>query len=644
MPAIAYALRLLAFTFGACLDVLLIVVLVRKGSGGLSEKLAAATLAATALWHGANSVAMFRGLNGDAVSVPLLATVAGVALAPALLLHAGTRWANLTNWLAAPGYLITPLIGWALWSDEARICSSWIAVTLTATAALSLYTATRRSQPYERLFFRVFAGAVVAIPIVAGLAGTNSAAPALASIAPPFAFAWFVYRYHVLDLLIGRRVVLALNLGVLFVFCLLLIRGITRVLEDSYGVTNPLTDVALVSSAALLVWSLLYGWMTHSHTKRERRHDSFSKRLIEEAARILDLKKRVQFLAEELGRTFTLRRVQLVAAGDPQDSGDADTHRQIEKLARERHFDVVCTGRAADPEMRRLVGSLGFNYLFPLWYEQRLAGLLFLDTSPRRFLDEDEDMLLGLSREVSHSIETCRVIEEKIGLERALARQEHLASLGRMAATIAHEIKNPLTSVKALAQLMREDPEVREKHDRDLGYMIDEADRLNRSVQQLLSFSPPLPERQQGVDLTGLLEDMAELLARQCAGERIRIEHEIELQLRLERSDPEMVRQIFLNLVLNAIQASEPGGSVRLSAGMKSEGDVIISVSDHGPGIPAGIRDKIFEPFFTTKQRGTGLGLAIVRKNVHDLRGEVEVTSPIAEGRGTRVEVTLPIE
>ena len=331
--------------------------------------------------------------------------------------------------------------------------------------------------------------------------------------------------------------------------------------KSSYGITNPLTDVALVSSAALLVWILLYGWMTHSRTKRERLHAGFSKRLIEEAARILDLKKRVQFLAEELGRTFSLRRVLLVSAGEPPDSGDADTCRQIEKLARERHFDVVCTGRSADSEMRRLVACLGFNYLFPLCaYEQHLAGLLFLDTSPRRFLDEDEDMLLGLSREISHSIETCRVIEEKIGLERALARQEHLASLGRMAATIAHEIENPLASVKALAQLMREDPEVREKHDRDLAYMIDEADRLNRSVQQLLSFSPPLPERQQGVDLTGLLEDMAELLARQCAGERIRVEHEIELQLRLERSDPEMVRQIFLNLVLNAIQASEPGG------------------------------------------------------------------------------------
>ena len=518
-------------------------------------------------------------------------------------------------------------------------------MTLTAAAALSLYAATRRTQPYERLFFRVFSASVVAIPIVAWLAAPNSAAPALASIAPPFAFAWFVYRYHVLDLLIGRRVVLALNLGVLFAFCLILIRGITRVLEDSYGVTNPLTDVASVScrrSAGVEPAVRLDDALSHQTRATAHRLQQASHR-----------RSRSHPGSEEAGSVpgrgtgADLRLAQGAARGRRRSH---PTLAMLTRAARSRNWreSAILTwfARAAPPipEMRRLVGSLGFNYLFPLWYEQRLAGLLFLDTSPRRFLDEDEDMLLGLSREVSHSIETCRVIEEKIGLERTLARQEHLASLGRMAATIAHEIKNPLASVKALAQLMREDPEVREKHDRDLAYMIDEADRLNRSVQQLLSFSPPLPERQQGVDLTGLLDDMAELLSRQCAGVRVRIEHEIEPQLRLERSDPEMVRQIFLNLVLNAIQASEPGGSVRLAAGMKSEGDVIISVSDHGPGIPAGIRNKIFEPFFTTKQRGTGLGLAIVRKNVHDLRGEVEVTSPIAAGRGTLVEVTLPIE
>ena len=96
-----------------------------------------------------------------------------------------------------------------------------------------------------------------------------------------------------------------------------------------------------------------------------------------------------------------------------------------------------------------------------------------------------------------------------------------------------------------------------------------------------------------------------------------------------------------LNLALNAAQATEAKGKVRLEAGTQGDGKIRISILDEGPGIPFEIREKVFEPFFTTKQRGTGLGLAIVRKNVRHLGGEIVIESPVAEGRGTRMLVTL---
>jgi signal transduction histidine kinase len=174
--------------------------------------------------------------------------------------------------------------------------------------------------------------------------------------------------------------------------------------------------------------------------------------------------------------------------------------------------------------------------------------------------------------------------------------------------------------------------------------MIGEADRLNRSIQQLLSFSRPVPDEWQEINLTELLEDTARLLARQYAGELIRIEHRIEPGMRLKRGNPELVKQIVLNLVLNAVQVSQPGQKVRVTAEGRPPVSMVIAVSDHGPGIPASMREKIFEPFFTTKQRGTGLGLAIVRKNVQHFGGEIRVESPSEGGRGTRIEVTLPVE
>ncbi len=146
-------------------------------------------------------------------------------------------------------------------------------------------------------------------------------------------------------------------------------------------------------------------------------------------------------------------------------------------------------------------------------------GLLLLDTTPRRFLD-DETILLGLCRQISHSIETCRLVEEKISLERALARQEHLATLGKVTVTIAHEVKNPLSSVKTLAQLMREDTEVNSRYARDLNYIVGEVDRLNLTVQQLLTFSRPAPQQREDVDVSRMVWEIGEMLGRAPAGAR----------------------------------------------------------------------------------------------------------------------------
>jgi signal transduction histidine kinase len=591
VPAIAYTLRLIGFTLGASLDIFLLVTLLRRWRTALAQGLTASVLALLALWHAGSAAVMFRRLNAD------------------------VEW-SFPSWAS----VISPL---------------WIGLALAA-ATLSLYAAARGRRSCERRFFIAFAAALVAAPITGAIAGSGSTVTVLASLAPPLTFAWFVYRYNLLDLLIPRRVLFALKLGAFFAVYLFLIREVATYVEEAYGAHGPLLEIALVFAAGL-VWLPLYGWMTRSLSKRTQLYAGFSKRLIEEAARILDLRERLKFIAAELERTFNLRRVLLVASDDPA------APPEIGRLAQDHRVDVICVSRGPDSPVRRLIGSLGFTYYFPLWYEERLVGHLLVDTSPQMLLDENEDILLGLSRQISNSIETCRLIEDKIRLERAFADQEHMANLGKAAATIAHEIKNPLSSIKALTQLMREEAETRERHGRDLGYIIDEADRLNRAVQQLLSFSRPLQEQPpQEVDLSRLLENLAQSLARQYDCDRIRITHGIQPGLKLNRGDPEIVRQIVLNLLLNAVQASETGGEVRLEAALTDRQRVSVAVSDNGSGIPADIRDRIFEPFFTTKQRGTGLGLAIVRKSVLHVGGTVEVRSPTGEGRGTRVEVTLP--
>ena len=349
-------------------------------------------------------------------------------------------------------------------------------------------------------------------------------------------------------------------------------------------------------------------------------------------------------------RTFSVtpgERTLLVTGGDSplvghygpwtgDEAGRRAWQEKLFRLARAHRADMVSTTGAGDPEVRKELSASGFNYLFALWYEDRLNGLLLLDTSPRLFLDEDESILAGLSGQISHSLETGMVIEEKIELERRLAHQEHLATLGRAAATMAHEVRNPLSSIKTLTQLMREDPEVEGRHSRDLSFILGEVDRLNRTVQQLLSFSRPAPGREDEVNLSELLALTAEVLAREYSAGEIRVEHCIEPQLTLRKASTEALQQVVLNLVLNAIQASPPGSTVKLEARTLPAGNIAITVRDQGPGIPSEIRARMFEPFFTTRHKGTGLGLAIVRKNVGEMRGTIEVESPVAGNREPR--------
>jgi signal transduction histidine kinase len=492
----------------------------------------------------------------------------------------------------------------------------------------------------------------VAIALAGLAAGPGSAPMVWATLAPPLYLTFFIYRYDFLGLRISRRLVFALQLSAFSAVYLLTVSLVADYVEDEFEFFGAVTKLALILAAAI-GWMPLYSWIYRSYTKHTQIYADFSKRLIAEAARILDLRRRVRFLADEVGRTFDARRVVLATTAEPLVQGEygpseaalpASYLRELEARLPPQRVGMIHARDTDDAQLRRRLDERGFDYLFPLWYEERLIGMLLLDPAPRTFLDEDEPILLGLASQISQSIETCRLIEEKIGLERSLAQQENLASLGKAAATIAHEVKNPLSSMKTLAQLMREDPEVEQRYARDLGYMIGEIDRLNASVGQLLSFARQAPAAESETELSVLLENTARMLDRQFGGEGIRVEYGGEPALRLKRSNPELIQQIVLNLALNAAQASQPGDHVRIEARACPDGRTVIRVSDQGQGIPPQLREQIFDPFFTTKQKGTGLGLAIVRRNVDHLRGTIDVESPLADGRGAAIVVSLPTD
>jgi signal transduction histidine kinase len=224
-----------------------------------------------------------------------------------------------------------------------------------------------------------------------------------------------------------------------------------------------------------------------------------------------------------------------------------------------------------------------------------------------------------------------------------LVQSEKLASIGEMSAAVAHGLRNPLASLRAAAQLVRRHPDSPSAGEH-LDAIVDEVDRLDRRISHLLSFSRPAPYHPMPERLDRLVESLLPAFA-----EPMR-EHQVELQVQLPRDLPEVVvdpmqlEQALLELVSNALDAMPGGGRLRLAAqvvnGGPSEGEVMIEVSDTGPGIPAGVLPSVCEPFFTTRQEGTGLGLAIAKRYVEQNGGTLEIDS--TPGVGTTVRVRLP--
>ena len=227
-------------------------------------------------------------------------------------------------------------------------------------------------------------------------------------------------------------------------------------------------------------------------------------------------------------------------------------------------------------------------------------------------------------------------------LERELETSRRLASLGRLAAGVAHEIRNPLSSIKGFATYFKERYRDNPDDQKTSEIMIQEVDRLNRVITQLLEFARPPVIQKKRASLQSLIQHSLKMIERQASAKQIQVLSRLPPEIKEVDLDPDGINQVLLNLYLNAVEAMDPGGKLSVSLSM-DEGSawIKIMVSDTGSGISKEDLEHIFDPYFTTKQTGTGLGLAIVHKIIEAHGGEVRAESEV--GRGTTVTVLLPL-
>ncbi len=291
-----------------------------------------------------------------------------------------------------------------------------------------------------------------------------------------------------------------------------------------------------------------------------------------------------------------------------------------------------------------------FNNLCIMWIKERnqLIGFLLIADIEKEEISEDDIRLLSIIiNNFAVAIENIRLYKDlKVQMQRLKEAQEQLiqaaklAAIGELAANIAHEINNPLTTILGYTELLKEEDDM-ETIKNDLDIIENESLRARDIVQQLLEFSRKRPLKIEQLDLYEILDDVKKLVLPNLKDKRIKLIEE-KAELPKIEADRNQLKQVFLNLINNAIQAMHNGGTLKIVTG-KKEGSVFVEITDNGTGIPDEVLPRIFEPFFTTKkEKGTGLGLPISYRIVENHGGKIEVKSKL--NVGTTFRVYLPIK
>ena len=363
---------------------------------------------------------------------------------------------------------------------------------------------------------------------------------------------------------------------------------------------------------------------------------------IERATNDLDRLFRDRIVPDVLeGRTEAVRadhQEVLLVVARIQESTDRLTHRFAESIVALQAFVSVVERRAfgwsllfllVAPILAGWVGiSIARGVARPVARLQAGAERLAAGDLDTRIDIDSQDEFGALAKQFN--IMTVSLKEH----QQQLIRSEKLASIGRLAAGLAHEINNPLGVILGYARILKKkaDPELAE----DLGVIEEETLRCKEIVEGLLDLSRPLKSGAESVDLREVCDDVAARLAE--SGQITRVRIDVNGQGSVTGDAPKL-RQVVLNLVKNAVEAAAPSGQVTVQV-IETETSVDVLVSDSGKGIEAAIRERLFEPFFTTKERGTGLGLAVSQAIVRAHGGEIAVASEAAVG--TRVTLRIP--
>jgi signal transduction histidine kinase len=669
-----HILQLTGFTTGAALHLFIVYLLWRRSKPSPAESVLLPLSLCLGAWHTFSLLLSMHDLLGLGLQYwsPFLrildsVAVISITLTYSLLLHLHLHlWANASgrtlDWTEKVrvylSYIPTLFLFVAIpriWNGEYQPMLQklsnltapfglWAGYVLTLCAITDLLIAAKRSTSRsESRFMRTLA---ISFLLVGGLIvytygfGNEEGESGLllqtlanlGSILPSLLLAYYIYRYRYLSLIVRESLIVATFAVAVLVLYFYGIRTLAAGLTARYSLREGAVESLLILGLVLLAVPLR-GWIEGHIRKLFSRETSIYREILK---KINLLKLNYRKLPEEIGSfedfvrsSLGLLNFRVFVAPEYNGLADFTDVSKILEQSRGQSFSPV-----------KIEGP-GHILVYVLKREETVVGLMLISAESDHLTYELGETFEVLAGQLAVAIDECKLIEQNIELERRLAHGERLALLGRMAATIAHEVKNPLSAIKSIAQVMREDQRGRESV-KDLDLIIGETDRLNSTVSQLLQFARNSDAYNfQTGPVNPVISTCIDLFRADASRESIVIKYSDSCHVELSGEILNVVRDLLLNLLTNAIQSTPHGGTILVETSSGSD-RFRMDVIDSGSGVPVAIRERIWEPFFTTKQRGTGLGLAIARKRIEEVGGTIELAEQ-RDGEGARFSIIIPV-
>ncbi|MEE9260414.1 MAG: ATP-binding protein [Candidatus Scalindua sediminis] len=675
---------LIGFILGSILHTVLSILIVQRKNKKGSELVFLFLVISVAMWHYGNAISLFSimllGKNIPLIN-QLSSAVAcmGMGLMPSLLLHTAVLFLLESGWnirknirLSIVAIIYLPIIPLSLMtrsiilSEETHILMNvspyvklfvtWLLFSILITAVISRILSTKVEEIEEQKFhfsifwILIFIAILVAFTVlfegrtISYVGDYLVLATMLSSIFPSIIFSYYVYRYNYMEFVLRRSVFysfLALMVICLYYFG---VKQLSKYLELNYLVNAKVLEAVFV--IALVYWfpklkEKVQGLMRRLLFKRIADSEYLLNDLSHQisADSLINLSLLLENVVESIKKATAIKNVNIMffKGGRTQVIGygrDAFiTSYDIVNII--KNFDrgeiaVLDRHEITDVTIINEMKQLDVFFVFPIFKDRKLIGLLTLGKSRRglRLPADSLEQLMLIANQISSAIAKAELIEEKLQLERKMYENEKLSSLGRLSTSVAHEVKNPLSSIKAIVQVLGEDFKGKVETQKSLSIIVEEIDRLTKVVNQLLEFAKPQRDNKTDIKIDDVINKVLVVLRHEANMSNIDIRLDVSDDLPVINADEESLKEVFFNIIHNAIQAMSAGGSLTISASNEQESDYIkVIFKDTGTGISKENIDKIFEPFYTTKQAGTGLGLAIVKRKLEETGGMVHVDS-----------------